>query len=215
MRTRASGKLAADRVVVRNLVATRVLANVTLENGKVRAADLRGDVLGGKHIGEWRADFSSRPPQYAGSGRLEHFALGQLSQAMRDDWISGTATVSYQATTLGFTATELFSNAEATLQADARDSVLAHIELGDQAGPLHLSHLGAKLILHDGTFAIHDGKLETLTAAYQLSGTASLEQILDLKLVRSGAPGFGITGTLTKPHVTASTAPETEAVLKP
>ena len=215
MRTRASGKLAADRVVVRNLVATKVLANVTLDNGKVRAADLRGDVLGGKHIGEWRADFLSRPPQYAGSGRLEHFALGQLAQAMRDDWITGTATASYQATTLGFTAAELFSNAEATLQADARDSVLAHIELGDQAGPLHLRHLRAKLILHDGTFEIHDGKLETLTAAYQLSGTASLEQILDLKLVRSGGPGFGITGTLTKPHVTASTAPETEAVLKP
>jgi len=192
-----------------------VFANVTLESGKVTVAELRGDVLGGKHIGEWRADFSTKPPQYAGSGRVDHFALGQLSQAMHDDWITGTATATYQATAYGFTASELFSTAEATLQAEARDSVLAHIELGDQAGPLHLRHLGAKLILRDGTFEIHEGRLETSSAAYQLSGTASLGQILDLKLVRSGGPGFGITGTLTKPHVTPASTQETEAVLKP
>jgi hypothetical protein len=48
-----------------------------------------------------------------------------------------------------------------------------------------------------------------------LSGTASLGQILDLKLARSGAPGFSITGTVTKPRVAPSTIQETEAVLKP
>jgi hypothetical protein len=214
-RVHAIGKLAADRALVRNLVATKVSANLTLEGGKMTVSDLRGDVLGGKHVGEWRADFLAKPPTYAGTGKLEHFALGQMSEAMHDGWVIGTATTTYQVKTLGFSAAELFSSAEATLEVEARDGILPHIELSESSGALHIHHFGAKLVLHDSTFEIHDGKLETPDGTYQLSGTASLGQSLDLKLIHGGTSGFSITGTLTKPRVALATAQETEAVLKP
>jgi len=214
LRVHAAGKLSADRVTVRNLLATRVSANLTLENGKLTASDLRGDVLGGRHLGNWKADFLAKPPEYSGSGKLEHFTLDELSDAMHNNWITGMATASYQLKTAGLSAADLFSAADATLQVEAHDGSLPHIELGEQAGPLHMQHLGVRLLLHDNAFDIQDGKLETPDAIYQLSGTASLGQSIDLKLIRSGASGFSITGTFTRPRV-APTAPETEAVLKP
>ena len=67
---RASGKVNAGRLLIRNLVATRVAAAVELEHGKLKISDLRAEFMGGKHRGEWQADFTLRPPVYIGSGTL-------------------------------------------------------------------------------------------------------------------------------------------------
>ena len=211
----AIGKLTANRVAIHNLVTSRVSANVELEDGKLRLSDLRGDVLGGRHSGEWKADFTARPPVYSGSGTLERVALGQLAEAMHDGWVTGTAKATYRATTSGLSAVELFSSANATLQVEARDGLLPHIALASGTGPLRMRRLVGRLLLRDGKFEIVDGKLETAGGIYQLSGTASLGRTLDVKLVRDGTHGFNITGTLTEPHVAPATTPETRAALKP
>jgi hypothetical protein len=91
----AAGKLAADRLVIHTLVVTGVSANTELEDGKLRLSELRGNLLGGRHVGEWKADFSVKPPKYAGSGTLESAVLEQLADAMHDGWISGTANAKY------------------------------------------------------------------------------------------------------------------------
>jgi hypothetical protein len=211
----AMGKLTANRVVVRKLVGSRVSANVELNKGKLRLSDLRADVLDGKHIGEWEADFTAKAPAYSGSGTLQRIALDHLSEAMNDDWITGWATTTYRVKTSGMDAGELFASATSTLWVDARDGLLRHVALAEGNAPLQMHRLAARMFLRDGKFEIQDGKLETPAGSYQLSGTASLTRILDLKLTREGAPGFNITGTLTEPHVSAILTPETRAALKP
>jgi hypothetical protein len=211
----AVGKLAADRVVVHKLVGNQVSANVELSQGKLRLSELCGDVLGGKHTGEWEADFTAKPPKYSGTGTLDGIALDQLSESMNDDWITGSATATYRVKTSGFDAAELFASATSTLTVDARDGLLRHVALGEGAGPLQMRHVVAHLSLHDGGFEIQEGKLETPASVYQVSGTASLTRVLDLKLTHEGAPGFNITGTLTEPHVSPILNPETQAALKP
>jgi hypothetical protein len=211
----AVGKLTANRVVVRKLVGNRVSANVELNKGKLRVADLRADVLGGKHVGEWDADFTAKPPEYRGNGALERVSLDQLSEIMNDDWITGSATATYRVKASGLDATELFASAVSTLKWDARDGVLQHIALADGTGPLQMHRLAALLSLQDGKFDIQEGKLETPTGIFQVSGTASLTRVLNLKLTREGAPGYNVTGTLTEPHVSPIMSPETQAALKP
>jgi hypothetical protein len=211
----ATGKLTANRVVVHKLVGNRVSANVELNKGKVRLSDLRGDVLGGTHIGEWQADFGVKPPEYSGTGTLEGIALHQLSESMNDDWITGSATASYRVKASGLDAAELFASATGTLKVDARDGLLPHVALGESTGPLQMHRLAAHLLLRDGEFEIQEGKLETSTGAYEVSGTASLTRILDLKLTHEGATGYNITGTLMEPRVSPIVNPETQAALKP
>ena len=211
----AAGKLTANHVVVRKLIGNRVSANVELNKGKLRLSDLRGDVLGGKHIGEWEADFTVKPPEYSGSGTLERVSLDQLSANMHDDWITGSGSATYRVKTSGLDATELFASAVSTLTMDARDGTLPHIALGEGTGPLQMRRLAARLSLRDGEFEVQEGKLETTTGTFQVSGTASLIRVLNLKLTREGAPGFNVTGTLTEPHVSPTVSPETQAALKP
>lgn len=212
---RATGELAVNRFAVRTVVGTKVTAKVDLAAGKLRLSDLRGEVLGGKHVGQWQADFSSKPPRYTGSGTVQNASLRQLAQLMNDGWITGTASASYHITASGYTAADLISSAGADLNVEAHDGSLPHVVLGDAATPLLIHRLAGQLVLADGQFDIREGKLETPGSIYQVSGTASLGRKLDIKLLRDATHGFSVTGTLTEPRVAAAVAPETRAALKP
>lgn len=210
-----SGRLAADRVEIGKLEAKHVTANIELKNDKLTLSELQGDVLGGRHNGEWKADFTAKPPQYSGGGTFKSVALRELAEAMKNDWIAGTATASYRATASGLTAEELFASATASLEVDASAGILPHIVLTDGAPPLQIRRLTAHLTLRDGKFDIQACRLETPAEVFHLSGSASLTQRLSLKLTRDTASGFSITGTLTEPHVSQVVIPETRAALKP
>ncbi len=211
----AVGNLTANRVVIHNLVANRVSAEFELEQGRLQLSNLRGDLLGGRHTGEWQVDFTVNPPTYQGNGTLEKVALGQIAEAMHDAWITGTANVEYRADTAGWTKAELLSHADAAFQLEARDGSLPHLTLAGESGPLRVNRFVGRLLLRAGKFEIDQGKLQTPGGIYQLSGTASLGRVLDFKLARDGARGFNITGTVDQPRVAVSTAPDTQASLKP
>ena len=109
----------------------------------------------------------------------------------------------------------MLSHADASFQIEARDGSLPHLTLAGESSPLRVNRFTGKLLLRAGKFEIEPGKLQTPGGIYQLSGTASWSRVLDIKLAREGARGFNVTGTLNQPHVTLSTAPETQAALKP
>lgn len=211
----AIGKLTAGRVVIHNLVANRASADVELEQGRLQLSNLHADVLGGRHTGEWEVDFTVNPPTYRGNGALEKVALGQIAEAMHDAWITGTANVEYHADTLGWTRAELLSHADARVQIEAREGSLPHLTLTGEGGPLRVNRFVGLLLMRDGKFEIDQGKLETPGGIYQLSGTASMDRVLDIRLARDGARGFNITGTVSQPRVAVSATPETQAALKP
>ena len=211
----AAGKLTADRILVGKLAGSRFSANAELHNGKLQLSNLHADVLGGKHVGEWKADFTTKPPQYSGLGTVDRLVLSQLGTAMNSNWITGSARASYRVNASGLTTGELLASAGGTLRLDAWDGGLPHLVLTDGAGPLQMHRLTLRLLLKDGRFEIQDGSLETGAGRYLLSGTASPGRSLNLKLTRDGAPGFNITGTLTDPHVSQIVTPEARAALKP
>ena len=211
----AVGTLSANQVVVRKLAGSRVSAKLELDKGKLRVSDLRADVLGGKHVGEWEADFTAKPPQYGGKGVFENVALDQLSESMSDDWITGSATATYRVKTSGLDAAELFASASSTWKVEAWDGLLRHLALTEGSGPLPMHHLSLQLAMHDGKFEIEDGSLDSASDLYRVSGSASMTRALNVKLIREGGRGFNITGTLTEPHVSPTLPSETQAALKP
>ena len=211
----ATGKLTASRVLVHNLVASRVSSEVELEQGRLRLSNLHAEMLGGQHSGEWQVDFTANPPAYHGNGSLEKMVLGQVAEAMHDSWITGTANVAYRADTQGWTRAELVSHADASLQVEARDGSLPHLTLAGESDPLRVNQFTGQLLVRDGKLQIEQGKLQTPGGIYQVSGTASPGRVLDFRLARDGAHGFNITGTLHQPRVAISATPDTRAALKP
>jgi len=219
---RASGQISADRLRIRKLIATQVSASLELDRGKLKISDLRAGLLGGEYRGDWQADFSVTPPVYRGNGTVTAVTLEQIADAVHEDWITATASGTYQFTARGSEPTEFWQSAEGTLQFDLRDGVLPHILLGDDEGPLRIEHLQGRARFQDGRIEIKDAKLVSPGGNYALGGTASFGQELNLKLTR-GADGksagagrreYSITGTLAEPRVVQAVVPETQARLK-
>ncbi len=210
----AAGKLAADRLLIHKLTASRLTGQVEIANGKFRFSDLRADVLGGKNVGDWTADFSTKPPVYTGNGSLLRASFEQLAHMMNDGWITGVGTANYKVRATGLSPQDLLASATGTLRIDASDCEMPHITLAP-ASPLQTRRFTASLLLQDGTFRIESGKIETSDGDYAVAGTASLNRTLNVKLTREGTPGFAITGTLAAPKVSRVVSPETRAELKP
>jgi len=215
MTVNASGKVNADHMIIGKVKASSVRADMELKKGKLCISAFRANLLGGRHDGEWQADFTVQPPQYRGTGSFQHVQLERLADSMNGDWITGTAIVSYQVSTSGLTASELSSSATANLQISVSEGSLPHLMLADTGTPLQMSHLAAQLRLRDAKVEIQTGQIETGLDVFHLSGSASLAQILDLQLTRDDASGFSITGTLSQPHVSQLAPSESRAALKP
>ena len=218
---RASGKVYANRLLVRGLVATQVSASLNLDSRKLRISELHGELLGGEQRGDWQADFGVKPPLYSGSGTVTEIYLGHLAAA-KDEWIAGTANGSYQVTASGSTADEFWQSAKGTLRFDMRDGILPRISLGEDAAPLKVGHFEVNARLREAKLEMEDGELESPEGLFRVSGTASLGRELDLKLTRSAAtpaassapPGYTISGTVTEPRVVPLSSLETRAQLK-
>ena len=201
---RASGRVAADRLQIGSVDATRVSAVVVLDHGMLAIPQLDADLLGGSHRGMWHADWSAKPALCGGSGLLTGVSLARLAQGTKDAWVAGTASANYKVT--GPCSADFWHSAEGALLFEVRDGVLPHFSLTEDASPLKIVRLSGEARLHAGEIETKDARLDSPSGRFQVSGTASLKRELDLKLARAanGArTGYSITGTLAAPRVNA------------
>ena len=222
---RASGKVNMGHLHIRSVIADRLSASVELDRGKLKLSDVRADVLGGKHRGDWRADFTGVPALYAGSGTLTGISLQQVAEAMHDPWIAGTASGTYQVTASGIDAEMFWQSAEGGLQFDIRDGALPHIALMNSEGPLRVTRWQGRARLRSGgLIEIENGKLLSTVGVFEIHGTTLFGRDLDLKLIRgvvdespvhAGSMNYSITGTVAEPRVALTPVPQTQAQLKP
>jgi hypothetical protein len=210
----ADGQLAADRVQIRGLLATHVSAKVSLHDGQMQLSNLAADFLGGKHRGDWRADLLATPPTIKATGALEHVALDQLALAMHDGWVSGTAKGTYEVSGPAGSLQEFLASADGQIRFEMWDGSMSHIVIPAAGAPLRVRRFRGHLALHSGTFEFQNAHLNDGIEAYQVTGTASPGQKLDIKLVRSGS-AFVVNGTLSQPRVVPAPPVDTQAALKP
>ena len=217
---RATGQISADSLLIRNMAATRVRAKVRLDGGKLQISDLEGDFYGGKHRGQWQADLRAKPTVCSGSGSLQEVSLKELGAAMKNDWMSGTAETNYEMK--GPCSPEFWKSVEGSVKFDMRNGVLPPSALetapAENSEPFQVTDFAGQAQLREGEIEIKEGKLDSSSARFQVSGTASLQGELDLRLAGSGngaaAAGYTITGTLAEPRVIRLAGAETQARLK-
>jgi autotransporter translocation and assembly factor TamB len=201
---------------VQRLAATRVSAKVDLDDGKVRVFELSAEFLGGKHRGQWQADFSDKPASCDGNGSLDGISLTELAGVMNDGWIAGTASGTYAVK--GSCSAEFWTTAEGTLQFDMKEGRLPHLALSEDGEPFKVTEFSGQARLHEGEIEMKGAKLDSPDGEFQLSGTTSLQGELDFRLTRvpNGVtgPGYTITGTLAEPRVSHASAVDTQAQLK-
>ncbi len=213
---RAAGRLTAELVVTPNFEAAHASANVSLDGAQVKVSEINAEVLGGTYHGEWQGDFSAKPAVCIGSGSLTGISLERLADSMKDPWIAGTATASYEGK--GACPADFWTVADGTLQFDVTDASLRHVSLAEDAGPLRVARFSGKARLQAGEIEIKDARIDSASGKFLVNGTASLKRMLDLKLTRistaAAAPAYAIKGPLSGPQVMALPGVE-QARLKP
>ena len=210
---RASGRLTADHVLLYSLSANHVSGDVSLKHGTLELHELSAEFLAAIIKGTFQADFSARPAECGGSGTLAGLSLAQLASAMQTNWITGTANGTYQLK--GACSTGFWQSANGSLQFDIRDGALPHISLAEDEGPLKIIRLSGQAKLHGSRIDVTEATLNAPGTVFKLTGTASLDRVLDLKLTPAAAgTHYAITGTLAEPRVAPLPGAE-QARLKP
>jgi hypothetical protein len=176
---------------------------------------MRSTILGGKIAGEWKADFTARPPIYKGSGGIEDASLDQISGLMHDAWVEGAGSAHYEFRTEGWNLQDLVGNADLTANFDLQNARFPHVVLTTKGGPLRVKAFSGNLMLKDGEFSFQDAKLNSADVIYTVSGTASLTGALKLKMASEGTAGYDLSGTLTRTRVSQLAATSARASLKP
>ena len=209
----ASGKIATGRLVIQRLAVTHVSTDAVLEDGVLNLSNLQAELMGSVHQGTWTVDFTKQPAAYSGSGTFDEVDLEQLSTSMHTDWITGTAGASYEISAAGASLADLLQSATGTLTVEAREGTLPFLMLTNV--PLAFERFTGKFLLNRGKLEIADGKLQSADVTYQVLGSASLANELDLRLIRNTGRGFTVTGSVSAPRVEPALFPETQAALKP
>ena len=198
----AFGRLSADRFALRDVSASNISANITLNAGKLEISSIEGDLLGGKQQGKWKADFTVKPPMCAGSGTLTGISLGSISRLMKDEWVEGMADTSYDIR--GSCTPDFWQSSEATLQINMAEGSFPHMFLEDDAQTLKVRNLAAQVRLHSGQLEVIDGTLDSTEGKYVLSGTATLKREIEFTMSRISAgsgTAYTVSGTVAKPHI--------------
>jgi uncharacterized protein involved in outer membrane biogenesis len=219
----ASGKVNARRLRIHGILAEKLSSGVDVDHGKLKLTNLQADLLGGgKHRGDWNADFSASPPVYAGTGTFTGISLQQIARAFHDSSIAGTAAGTYQISASGSNGAAFWQTAEGAMQFDVKDGLLSGISLNDDDSGLRISRWAGEIGLHAGKFEIGKNRLVSPAGVYEVSGTASLAAALNLDLTQTndvkpghvGALVYSITGTVAEPKVAIRETPQTQAKLK-
>jgi hypothetical protein len=211
----ARGRLGIHRLRLKEVDVSQIVAQVDLDRGKVILTDLRGQLFEGTHQGDWIIDVSVKPPHYQGKGRLQNVSMAEVSAAMNDAWVTGTADGNFDLTSSGVSSTELLGHAEGELQFTLRNGTLPHIELPDASKPFSVRVFAAEMKVKNGIWKVSTGKLESHDGIYQVSGTASPASGLNIIFTRGDEQSWNITGTLLKPNVAHATRTEARTVVKP
>jgi hypothetical protein len=107
----------------------------------------------------------------------------------------------------------LHESSSGVLEFDMRAGRFPNLALHEGGASIAVQRFTGTLVRNEGKFQIQEGKLQTDEGIYEVSGTVSAGNKLDLKLGRAGG-GYVVTGTLAEPRVAPDKTP-TQAALKP
>lgn len=211
----ANGKVRIGRLTLNKIDCAQVAAQVAIDGGKITLSNLRAQLLDGAHTGHWVIDAGKQPLQYRGSGALQHVSLTQLSAAMGDSWVTGTADAKFEMNSFGATFSELLANADGELKFAMQNGAFAHLELPEPAKPFPVHLFAGRMAMKSGVWTLTAGRIESHDGIYQISGTASPGSGLNLVLKRADEQSWNVTGTLLKPRLVRAPGTEARSVIQP
>ena len=214
-RANATGSITVDKLMLGKTACTHFSADVGLKNFRLSLTDIHGTVLNGRAAGAVKADFAVSPPAYSGMGSLDGISLGNLADLTNTQWVSGSGSAHYTFTTSGSNLADVLNKADLRASFVIGNAIFPHVVLGENSDSLHVSSFTGGIELKNGQLSFDDAKLQSDDGVYALSGTATLNGALKLKMIGENTNSYNLSGTLAQPRVSPVPNPPTQAELKP
>jgi hypothetical protein len=211
----ATGSITIDKLMLGRAVCTHFAADVALKNFRLSLTGVRGTLLDGTAAGAIKADFAVSPPSYSGMGSFDGVSLGTLVGLTNTQWASGSGSAHYEFTTSGSNFSDILSKADLKASFVIEDAVFPHVVLSENSDSLHVSSFSGEIALKNEELSFDNAKLLSDSGVYALSGTASLDGALKLKMTGENTSSYSLSGTLAETRVSPVANPPTQAELKP
>ena len=210
----ADGTLAVQHLVAKSLEADKLTMKFDLHRGKLAMKDVQARVFGGTETGDWSADFTGDQPSYSGTGIVSGLSVATIADLGKDTWGAGTLNGAYDLKFSGWRASDLFASAKGACQFEWHNGMLRHLALDGRTSPVRFPLWAGQCQWSPEGFRVSGSKMRTVSGIYQISGTVQPTKNLQLEFVRADGTAYQVTGTLEKPHVTATPVARTaEAAL--
>jgi hypothetical protein len=212
LKVRAVGRVSAGRMLIGELLASNFVSTVEMNSGKLSLKEIRADVLGGHHAGNWDGDFTSTPPKYFGSGTVTKIAMAQVAGLMHDPWATGTMDGEYTLGIAGLSAAALRDSASGSASFKWTGGSLRHVTLETKNTPLAFSSFGGQLALQNGTISCQGCKLQSSSDSFDVMGSATFSRTVDVHLENPAhGASYVISGPLERPDIVTVPTPSSEA----
>jgi uncharacterized protein involved in outer membrane biogenesis len=195
------GRLTANRVILKALVATNVAVDVAANSGTVNLTNVRADVLGGKHRGNWRFDFGPKPARYEGQGFVENASLAQVSALTRDNWASGLLNANYKIAMTGTDAGSLYQSVAGTVDFIWKNGAIRTFAAPEFGATLQFAKWTGALNIDSGSVQWVHSEMDSPSGRFRVSGKASLARELKLNFI-SDKHQIVVSGPLEHPEIT-------------
>lgn len=207
VQARAAGTVAIDKLLLGTTSCSHFASDLKLDAGEITLSNFHGDLFNGNATGVVKTNFIHKSPQLSGTATLKNIDLAQIATLTHDAWIEGIGTAKLNFSASGRNLQEILKSADLRSSFEINDGVFPHIVLTGTSGPMRANLFSGKLHLQEENFSFDDTKLEGTGAVYAVSGTASLNGVLSLKMSNENS-GFNLTGTVLKTRVSAIPAAE-------
>jgi len=199
-----TGTLAVARLRINELEARNISAEVVLEPNRTELKQVEADLLGGHHVGNWKADFASGKPALAGSGTIEHLNMQLLSTALKETWGSGMLDAQYHLTLSGNKSSELVDTATGSASFEWRNGKL--LSKSNTQDVLSFIEWSGRLMLRDHVIHLEDNHVHSGSGVQRVSGTINLSRESDLQFDTGKGAGFTLQGPLDAPSIVETPA---------
>jgi hypothetical protein len=207
-RIRARGRLSVARLAIKSLLLTDVSTGAEWEDGRLRFSGLRAGALGGRHQGDWIADFSGDRPVYTASGALEGAQAAAVAALWKEDWGVGQIRGRYRVSLSGADAPALRDSLEGDLDFEWKNGAIRRLVW--EGSPLVFDSWTAGARIAAGRLAITAGELRLRGRLLTSEGAITFDRALDLRFFDRKS-GLALTGSLAAPALAPAPLPPLQA----
>jgi hypothetical protein len=199
------GKLTVKRLIMKAMIATNVTAELAKDSAAVNLTNVRADVLGGKHRGNWRLEFGPKQASYEGQGTLENASLAQVAALTQDNWATGQLNATYKLKLAGTDARSLRQSVAGSADFVLKNGSVRRFSAPEFGASLQFIKWTGRLSIDSGSVEWSNSEIDSSSGRYRVSGTATLARKLQLKFL-SDRHQVTISGTLDHPEITSQPA---------